>query len=78
CAISSMARNRLDSHDPKVSVDFYFPDILSNRQLSGKIAHDFGIRHESPQILLIKNGICTYHESHSGIQMEEILEQAGL
>jgi len=34
------------------------------------------VSHESPQVLLIKNGNCVYDESHGGIQMEEIEEQA--
>ncbi len=32
--------------------------------------------HESPQVLLIRNGACVYDESHNGISMEEIVEQA--
>jgi len=34
------------------------------------------VYHESPQVILIKNGACVYEESHGGIQMEEIAEQA--
>lgn len=36
----------------------------------------FEVHHESPQVLLIKNGECVYDESHSGIDMTEIVEQA--
>ena len=36
----------------------------------------FDVYHESPQILLIKNGKCTYDESHSGIDMNDIEEHA--
>lgn len=76
CAISSMAKNRLEKSSATNNVDFYYLDLVKHRQLSNKIAADFGVYHESPQVLLIKNGECIYDESHSGIQMEEIIEQA--
>jgi bacillithiol system protein YtxJ len=76
CAISSMAKNRLERSTPPDSVDFYYLDLVKHRQLSNKIATDFAVYHESPQVLLIKNGECIYDESHSGIQMDDIAEQA--
>jgi len=76
CSISSMAKNRLDRSTPPEGVDFYFLDLINYRSLSNKVAEAFAVNHESPQILLIKNGECIYDESHSGISMDEIEEQA--
>ena len=74
CSISSMAKNRLEkSRQP--DIDFYILDLIKYRSISNKIAEDFKVYHESPQILVIKNGECMYDESHSGIAMEEIIEQ---
>lgn len=75
CAISSMAKNRLERSSAPDTVDFYFLDLVKYRQLSNKIAEEFAVYHESPQVLLIKNGECIYDESHSGIQMDEITDQ---
>ena len=75
CAVSSMAKSRLERTIAPPSVDFYYLDLVKHRQLSNKIAEDFAVYHESPQVLLIKNGECVYDESHSGIRMEEIIEQ---
>lgn len=72
CSISSMARNRLDKNAFPRGIDFYFLDILNHRNISNKIASDFMVHHESPQVLLINKGACVYDESHSGIQMDEI------
>ncbi len=72
CSLSSMARNRLDRDEFPTGVDFYFLDIINHRNISNKIAHDFKIRHESPQVLIITEGKCVYDESHSGIDMEDI------
>lgn len=76
CSISSMAKNRLDRSIVPDNVDFHYLDLIAYRSLSGKVAADFSVAHESPQILLIKNGECIYDESHSGISMDEIDEQS--
>lgn len=74
CSISSVAKSRLEKSKTKNEVSFYYLDLLSYRTLSNAIAARFGIEHESPQILVIKDGKCVYDESHMGIDMEEILE----
>ena len=76
CSISSMARNRLDKNEFPEGIDFYFLDIINHRNISNKIANDFQVHHESPQVLLINKGACIYNESHSGIQMDEIKANA--
>ena len=70
-----MAKSRLERNEQPETSDFYFLDLLKYRSLSNKIAEDFEVNHESPQVLLIKNATCVYDESHSGIQMNEITEQ---
>jgi len=77
CSISSMVLSRLDrtSSEPD-GVDFYHLDLIAHRDISNLIAELWDVWHESPQILLIKNGECIYDESHMGINMADILEQA--
>lgn len=76
CSISSMAKSRLERSFQSDEIDFYFLDLIKYRQISNKIAEDFNVYHESPQILVIKNGECIYSESHSGIDMQQIIEQS--
>lgn len=76
CATSSMAKSRLERNFQPVEIDFYFLDLIAYRSLSGKVAELFRVAHESPQVLLIKNKECIYEESHSGIRMDEIIEQS--
>lgn len=76
CSISSMAKNRLEKSIVPDDIDFYFLDLIKYRFFSNKIAKDFKVYHQSPQILVIKNGECIYNESHSGIDMDEIIDQA--
>ncbi|MGN6478441.1 MAG: bacillithiol system redox-active protein YtxJ [Flavipsychrobacter sp.] len=76
CSISDMAKGRLERKTAPENVQFYYLDLIRYRNISNDIAKVFGVRHESPQILLIKNGECVYDESHNGISMEDIAEKA--
>ncbi len=75
CSVSSMAKNRLERKEFPKEADFYYLDLIANRNISLQIEEDFKVYHESPQVLVIKSGECVYDESHSGINMEEIKEQ---
>jgi bacillithiol system protein YtxJ len=76
CSISHMAKSRLErSHTPE-NFDFHYLDLIAYRPVSNKIVNRFGVDHESPQILLIRNGECIFDESHNGILMDDILEAA--
>ena len=72
CSISSMAKNRLDKKNAPEGIAFFYLDLIQFRKLSNKIASDFKVTHQSPQVLIIDHGTCIYHESHSGITMDEI------
>ncbi len=76
CSVSSMAKNRLDKGSEPEGMDFYFLDLIKFRNISNKISQDFRVYHESPQILIIKDGKSVYDESHSGIDLQEITSYA--
>jgi len=75
CSISSMAKNRLERAEAPAGTPFYYLDLIKYRSLSNAIADRYKVTHESPQILIIKNGECVFDESHNGIDMAEIAEQ---
>jgi bacillithiol system protein YtxJ len=76
CSISAVALQRLQKAQQPADIDFYFLDLLAHRHLSNRIAEIFRVHHESPQILLIKNGECIFEESHLSISLDEVLDQA--
>lgn len=78
CGISSLAKSRLERSVVPDNTDFYYLDLLAHRSISTKIADEFNVYHESPQVLLIKNAECVYAESHAAISMDEIEEQLSL
>ncbi|MFL5738971.1 MAG: bacillithiol system redox-active protein YtxJ [Flavisolibacter sp.] len=74
CSISALALQRLQKVSQPLDIDFYFLDLLAYRNVSNRISESFHVQHESPQILLIRDGECVYEESHMGISMNEIVE----
>ena len=75
CSISAMALNRLERswEDSEMSnVKAYFLDLIAYRDISNATAEKFGVMHQSPQILLIKNGECVYDDSHMGISYQNL------
>jgi bacillithiol system protein YtxJ len=76
CSISSMAKSRLERATEPTYIDFNYLDLIAHRNISTQIANDFEVEHASPQVLIIKNAVCIYDESHSAISMDEIVEMA--
>lgn len=72
CSISRMALDRFERADPPENVDFHYLDLLKYRSISNAIAEFFNVHHESPQVILVKQGECIYDESHYGIMMDEL------
>ncbi|MBD0835793.1 bacillithiol system redox-active protein YtxJ [Aestuariibaculum suncheonense] len=74
CGISRMVKSQFES-DYKISegqADLYYLDLLNYRDISNEIAQKFGVYHESPQLLIIKNGSVAAHDSHGGINDLEL------
>ncbi|OZI08708.1 thioredoxin family protein [Siphonobacter sp. BAB-5385] len=77
CSISSTAKARLERQwDDTQGISAYYLDLLRYRPLSNAIAQEFDVEHESPQVLLIRDGECVYHESHFAIRFDEVLSHA--
>lgn len=76
CFLSEAIFRRLQKNCCPEQIDFYFLDLVTYQNISDKISTAFHVRHESPQILLIKDGECIFDESHSEISLEEIMEHA--
>jgi bacillithiol system protein YtxJ len=76
CSISSLAKSRVEKRF-MAGDKFHLLDLLNYRPISNAITNDLNIEHESPQVLVIKNGMCIYHASHSAIDYDELMEQIG-
>jgi bacillithiol system protein YtxJ len=76
CSISMMAKKNVELEWDIIpsSTPMYFLDLINYRAISNEIAEIFHVHHESPQILLIKDGECILDASHSDISIQEIVD----
>ena len=77
CSISSMAKDRLERKwnidDSKVAPIYL--DLLNHRDVSNFLATELNVEHQSPQVILVKNKMATYSETHSMISVNGISEE---
>jgi bacillithiol system protein YtxJ len=74
CSISLLAKSRLEKYF-KEGDTFYLLDLLTYPSISNAIASDLQVEHQSPQVLVIHDGKCIYHVSHSEIEYDEVKEK---
>lgn len=77
CSISNTAKSRLERLWPQLnshSILAVYIDVLTNRASSSLLSSIASVKHESPQAILFHNGQCIYHQSHLGIELEEMLK----
>lgn len=77
CSVSMMARKRFEYEWDAIpeGTSLYFLDLIKHRDVSNAIAEQFNVYHESPQLLLIRNGECIYETSHGEISAEDLADQ---
>ncbi|WP_026956120.1 bacillithiol system redox-active protein YtxJ [Algoriphagus vanfongensis] len=78
CSVSSMSLDRMlrnwkEGDDEKLVP--YYLDLVAFRQVSDRVEEVFGIRHESPQVIIIRDGKATYDNSHFGISYQDLMDQ---
>jgi bacillithiol system protein YtxJ len=77
CMTSLMAYRQLKSEvnaAKDLNRPIYIVDVIKNRSESQYIASTFGVRHESPQILIVKNGENVFNTSHENVSLRAVLE----
>lgn len=74
CFISRTALKNFESefNFPAHKIDWYLLDLLNHREISNEIAHRYHVSHQSPQIVVIRNGKAIFNESHDGISAEDL------
>lgn len=74
CAINYIVRNLLERewNGSEMLMKTYLVDVVSNKELSQKIEGEFGVSHESPQVLIIENSKPVFTASHGKILYSEI------
>ncbi|MBT8384521.1 MAG: bacillithiol system redox-active protein YtxJ [Bacteroidia bacterium] len=70
CGISGSILQKFEKKTSTTSTDnklFFFINVIKNRDISNEIEKRFSVRHESPQVLIVKNNEVIKHDSHYSI-----------
>ena len=76
CSISSVAKRRLSTTWKfNEELPIYLLDLIAFRDISNLIAEKLNVRHESPQLLVVKDGKCVYNATHLSISVKDLSAQ---
>jgi len=65
---------RLNMVDVQPGETWVYIDVVMQRNLSLALAEEVGVRHESPQLILLNNGKVAAHASHSRVTEDTVEE----
>ncbi len=76
CGISSMVIKQFEAtyNLTEDQLDVYYLDLLNYRPISLQIAEKFGVMHQSPQLIALKNGEVVGHASHHDISAQSLIK----
>lgn len=80
CGISRMVLRTFENSFQKEQGEdhkMYFLDLVANRDISNEVARRFNVAHESPQVIVLKNGEVVHHASHHSIDAEKVESYIG-
>ncbi|MCI4667011.1 MAG: bacillithiol system redox-active protein YtxJ [Bacteroidia bacterium] len=78
CGISAHVLHGLQESTEQLaeSVELHYLDLINFRNISNQVAADFNVPHQSPQVILIKDGKAVHNASHFSIEPQGILTAA--
>lgn len=76
CAVSTMSLDRLERKWEDSLIASYFLNLIQYREMSNFVAEHLKVTHESPQVILLKDGKVIYHASHNAISFDDIKKMA--
>ncbi len=70
CPVSAAAHSRMQAWERvlgEMAPPVYFVRVIESRELSNEIAVHLGVKHQSPQVILVRDGFALWNASHGGI-----------
>lgn len=72
CPISAHAHEVMEKIEPKIKIPIYKIVVQTERSVSNEVEEKTGVKHGSPQIILMKNGKAVWNTSHYAITEDNI------
>lgn len=76
CPVSASANRQVEKAEGQLAIPVYRIVVQEQRELSDQIARKFGIKHETPQLILVRDGNAVWERTHWGILAEDIIGAA--
>src|SRR5882724_7704276 len=70
CPTSDVAYEEMLAFSRRRAVPVYMVDVIHHRPLSRALAERIGVRHASPQPIILRDGLAAWHRSHYEIRAE--------
>ncbi|WP_054958349.1 bacillithiol system redox-active protein YtxJ [Paenibacillus dakarensis] len=78
CPISTRAYKEVQvylQNEPNEKIDYVMIDVIADRPISDAAAASLNVKHESPQVILVSQGVPVWHTSHSNITTEALRDK---
>ena len=78
CSISSSAMDRFKRNwnGSEVNVRAFYLDLLNHKDVSAEIAERLNVEHQSPQMIIVKDGIAVFSATHMNIDFNDVVLHA--
>lgn len=70
CSISSRAYREMEKLDDQVNI----LEVQSAREISRELANLTGVRHETPQVIILRDGKAVWNASHFDVRADDIIK----
>jgi bacillithiol system protein YtxJ len=75
CSVSRMAKRTMEA-EWNNNLPVYLINVIESRPVSNLLATISNVQHESPQLIVMRNGSCIYHASHHHIDAGTAMQLA--
>lgn len=72
CPLSTRARTEVDSFDAESDLSIFEVVVQNDRAISDHVAETLEVRHETPQVILIRDGRPVYDASHREVTADAL------
>ena len=78
CGISSSALSEMEQlagRHPGIPV--YLVDVIADRRVASQVASATGVRHQSPQVIVVESGVASWSTSHFRVSCKRVEDALG-
>ena len=77
CGASAEAAVQLGRFAESSDLPLAWVDVVDQRELARWIADRTGVVHQSPQVILFRDGVAVWNASHSSVTFDKLMEVCG-